>query len=319
MSHDSRIHIKSWLRTKHLVLLVALDESRNLHATSRRMSMSQPAASKMLKDIENFFGMTLFLRQPRSMEPTEAGRLLVRYARSILNDTDRLIDDLVSLREGGQGNLVIGAVPGAAPVLLPQAINALKRERPRLVVRVFENSSDQLLGELEYKRLDVVIGRLTDPAQRHLFDFEPLMAEPVSLVVRADHPLVSTSDEAAARVPTLAEIVRWPWVMHPIQSPMRGRFEAALAEAGVASPRNVIETTSTQTTLQLVGSSDAIALMPTSVLRTAVSAGRFVALPLTVGEPLGYYGILTRKGEERPEVVRAFLERLEALERAGQG
>ncbi|WP_110686730.1 LysR substrate-binding domain-containing protein [Salinicola aestuarinus] len=320
MSHDSRIHIKSWLRTKHLVLLVALDESRNLHATSRRMSMSQPAASKMLKDIENFFGMTLFLRQTRSMEPTDAGELLVRYARSILNDTDRLIDDLVSLREGGQGNLIIGAVPGAAPVLLPQAINTLKRERPRLVVRVFENSSDQLLGDLEYKRLDLVVGRLTEPAQRHLFDFEPLAAEPVSLVVRADHPLVlGEADTTTARTPTLSEIVRWPWVMHPVQSPMRGRFEAALAEAGVASPRNVIETTSTQTTLQLIGSSDAIALMPTSVLRTAVSAGRFVALPLTVGEPLGYYGILTRKGEDRSEVVRAFLETLDALERAGQG
>ncbi|MDH4573743.1 LysR family transcriptional regulator [Salinicola acroporae] len=100
MSNDSRIHVKGWLRIKHLVLLVTLDESRNLHATSRHMNMSQPAASKMLKDIETFFGMTLFYRQPRHMEITDAGRLLVRYARSILNDTDRLIDDLVSLREG---------------------------------------------------------------------------------------------------------------------------------------------------------------------------------------------------------------------------
>lgn len=320
MSHDSRIHIKSWLRTKHLVLLVALYESRNLHATSRQMNMSQPAASKMLKDIENFFGMTLFLRQPRSMEPTEAGQLLVRYARSILNDTDRLIDDLMSLREGGQGNLVIGAVAGAVPVLLPQAINALKAERPRLVVRLFENSSDQLLASLEYKRLDVVIGRLTDPAQRHLFDFEPLNAEPVSLVVRADHPLVarmtpSLEPAGETRAPTLAEIVRWPWVMHPIQSPMRGLFEAALAQAGVPSPRNVVETTSTQTTLQLIGSSDAIALMPTSVLRTAVSAGRFVGLPLVVGEPLSHYGILTRRGEACPEIVRLFVDTLRALQR----
>ena len=76
MSNDSRNHVKGWLRIKHLALLVTLDESRNLHAASRHMNMSQPAASKMLKDIETFFGMTLFYRQPRSMEITDAGRKL---------------------------------------------------------------------------------------------------------------------------------------------------------------------------------------------------------------------------------------------------
>ncbi|GHB28311.1 LysR substrate-binding domain-containing protein [Salinicola rhizosphaerae] len=303
MSNDSRIHVKSWLRLKHLVLLVTLDESRNLHSTARHMNMSQPAASKMLKDIETFFGMTLFRRQPRAMEVTDAGRLLVRYARSVLNDTDRLIDDLVSLREGGHGKLAIGAVPGAAPLVLPQAITAIKARRPQLAVSLVENSSDRLLVDLEYKRLDVAIGRFTDAAQRHLFDFVPLQAEPVSVVVRAGHPLCEG-------MPGLGEVIRWPWVLHPMRSPMRGLFEAALAEAGVPSPRNVVETTSTQTTLQMVGASDAIALLPTSVLRTAVSAGAFAALPLTIGEPLGYYGVLTRKREEVPALVGEFIDML---------
>ncbi|WP_264297450.1 LysR substrate-binding domain-containing protein [Salinicola avicenniae] len=303
ISNESRVHVKSWLRIKHLVLLVMLDESRNLHSTSRHMNMSQPAASKMLKDIETFFGMTLFRRLPRRMETTDAGRLLVRYARSILNDTDRLIDDLVSLREGGYGKLAIGAVPGAAPLLLPWAITAIKAQRPHLAVSLVENSSDRLLADLEYKQLDVVIGRFTDPAQRHLFHFLPLQAEPVSVVVRVGHPLCDA-------VPGLGEVIRWPWVLHPMRSPMRGLFEVALAEAGVPSPRNVVETTSTQTTLQMVSASDAIALLPTSVLKTAVSAGKFTALPLTIGEPLGYYGVLTRKHEESSEQVQAFIERL---------
>ena len=303
MSNDSRNHVKGWLRIKHLALLVTLDESRNLHATSRHMNMSQPAASKMLKDIETFFGMTLFYRQPRSMEITDAGRLLVRYARTILNDTDRLIDDLISLREGGHGKLVIGSVPGAAPLLLPKAITTIKSRRPQLAVSLFENSSDRLLADLEYKQLDVVIGRVTEHAQHHLFDFLPLQAEPVSIVVRAGHPLCE-------RPPGLGEVVRWPWVLHPMSSPMRGLFEVALAEAGVATPRNVVETTSTQTTLQLVSPSDAIALLPTSVLKTAVSAGKFTALPLVIGEPLGYYGVLTRKGEEISDVVGEFIDTL---------
>ena len=84
----------------------------------------------------------------------------------------------------------------------------------------------------------------------------------------------------------------------------------AAAQVSVATPRNVVETTSTQTTLQLVSSSDAIALLPTSVLKTAISAGKFTALPLVIGEPLGYYGVLTRKGEAISDVVGEFIDTL---------
>lgn len=91
---------------------------------------------------------------------------------------------------------------------------------------------------------------------------------------------------------------------------MRGLFEAALAEAGVASPRNVIETTSTQASLQLVASSDTLSVLPSSVVKTAFSQGRFAVLPLTIGEPLGYYGILTRKNEPWPQALKELVQEL---------
>ncbi|MEQ5821361.1 LysR family transcriptional regulator [Halomonas sp. SCS19] len=303
MPHDSGIHAKTWLRIRHMVLLVALDESRNMHAAARQLNISQPAASKMLKDIEGFLGIPLFLREPGRMEPTDAGVTVLRYARRLLNDTDRLVEELASLREGGHGRLALGSVPGAAPVMLPRAMAELKSHRPRLAISLIENSSDRLLVDLEYKLLDAVIGRYTEPSQRHLFDFLPLKEEPVSVVARPDHPLCQGA-------PELAEVVRWPWVLHPMASPMRGLFEAALAEAGVASPRNVIETTSTQASLQLVASTDTLSLLPSSVVKTTFSQGRFAVLPLTIGEPLGYYGVLTRKGEPWPELLTEFVASL---------
>ncbi|MBY5927073.1 MULTISPECIES: LysR family transcriptional regulator [unclassified Halomonas] len=303
MAHDSGVHVKTWLRVKHMMLLVALDESRNMHAAARQLNISQPAASKMLKDIEGFLGLPLFEREPGRMEPTAAGETVLRYARRLLNDTDRLVEELSSLREGGHGRLALGSVPGAAPVMLPHAMAALKRQRPRLAISLMENSSDRLLVDLEYKLLDAVIGRYTDPSQRHLFDFLPLKEEPVSVVARPEHPLCQG-------VPELAELVRWPWVLHPMASPMRGLFEAALAEAGVASPRNVIETTSTQASLQLVASSDTLSVLPSSVVKTAFSQGRFAVLPLTIGEPLGYYGILTRKNEPWPQALKELVQEL---------
>lgn len=301
MAGDIGLHVKSWMRLKHLAFLVALDESRNMHTASRQLNISQPAGSKMLKDIEAFLGMLLFTRDPGGMEPTKAGQCVLRYARRLLNDTDRLVEELASMQEGGQGALALGSVPGAAPVILPKAITALKVHRPRLAVSLFENSSDRLLVDLEYKLLDVVIGRFTEYGQRHLFDFRPLGEEPVAVVVRQDHPLCHADV-------SLQEVVKWPWVLHPMTSPMRGLFEEALAEAQVPSPRNVIETTSTQSSLQLVASSDALSVQPCSVMETSFSQGTFVSLPLKIGKPLGYYGVMTRKGEPLPDIVEEFID-----------
>ncbi|MEC9483188.1 MAG: LysR substrate-binding domain-containing protein [Halomonas sp.] len=303
MPPDRALHLKSWLKLKHLSLLVALDESRNMHVAARQLHISQPAASKMLRDIEGFFGTVLFQRQARQMETTAIGERVLRYARTMLNDTDRLVDDLASLRQGGYSKLIIGVVPGAAPVLLPKTITALKSRRPELAVSLFENSSDRLLTELEYKLLDVVIGRFTNHAQYRLFDFLPLREEPVSLMLRLGHPLHGTT-------PPLSEVVRWPWVLHPMTSPMRSLFEAALAEAGIRSPSNVIETTSTQSALQLVAASDALTVQPGSLLSTSFSAGRFATLPITIGEPLSHYGIMTRKREPLSDAVSEFIETL---------
>lgn len=291
MSSDAVVQLNSWLRLKHLVLLTTLADSRNMHVAARQMNLSQPAASKMLKDLEGFFGFEIFVRQPRAMVLTELGAHVVRHARILLNDAERLVDEIGALRQGGYGQLMIGAIPAAAPEVLPSAIAELKRRRPRLAINFQEQSSDRLLVELEYKRLDLVIGRLTSSSQHNLFDFEPLREEPLRVVVRSGHPLIGHE-------PGLDEVSRWPWVLHPATSPMRGVFETALAEAGITSPTSIIETTSTQTALQLLKISDMLAVLPRSVLRSPIAAGQYQTLPLIIGKPLDYYGIITRKGEE---------------------
>lgn len=302
MDKLSSSHLCNWLRFKHLLLLTHLAESRNMHVAARAMHLSQPAASKMLRDLEDYFGFALFERLPRAMQPTELGEQVVRHARILLNDTERLVDDINDLREGGYGHLLVGAIAAAAPEILPAAIARLKQRRPRLAVSLQEQTSDRLLLDLEYKRLDLVIGRLTHVSQHNLFDFEPLLDEPLRVVVRRDHPLA-----LGETVPGLAELSRWPWVLHPLSSPMRGVFEAALAEESVSTPTNVVETTSIQATLQLLQTSDSLAVLPRSVLRRPLEGGQFVILDRVIGKPLDYYGIVSRRGDTLSPAARELI------------
>lgn len=296
--------LNSWLRFKHLQLLVNLEQSRNMHTAARQMNLSQPAASKMLRDLESYFGFSIFERQPRAMVTTDLGKAVVRHAERLLNEAQRLVDDVQVLREGGYGHLVIGAIPAAAPEILPAAIAALKQRRPRLSVSIDEQSSDRLLLELEYKRLDLVIGRLTHVSQHNLFDFEPLLEEPLRVVARRDHPLSGVDNVA------LDGLSGWPWILHPLTSPMRGVFEEALADAGIPSPANTIETTSTQSILQLLLASDMLAILPRSVLRRPLASGQYITLPITVGKPLDYYGIITRKHEPLSPAAAELIDEL---------
>jgi DNA-binding transcriptional LysR family regulator len=208
-------------------------------------------------------------------------------------------------RRGGHGHLVFGAIMGAAPDLVARAVADIKRDRPRLNVRILGETSDQIGVLLDRHEIELAVGRFTDPLQHNKFHFAALSDEPLRAVVRRRHPLTRR------RHLDWSELVRWPWVLQIISSPARQLLEEEFTRAGVSSPADVIECTSIFASLQLVQSSDAIAVLPESVVRDHVHARLLVALPLVVGRDLKAFGLLTRKDEPLSEVASAFVEHLQ--------
>ncbi|HRM92388.1 MAG TPA: LysR family transcriptional regulator, partial [Alicycliphilus sp.] len=76
--------LRSNLKLRHLQMLVALDQFRHLGRTAEFLSLTQPAVSKTLAEIESMFGLPLFERSTRGTEPTAAGASVVRFARLVL-------------------------------------------------------------------------------------------------------------------------------------------------------------------------------------------------------------------------------------------
>ncbi|MDT8893554.1 LysR family transcriptional regulator [Halomonas sp. I1] len=287
------------LRYKHLLLIALLDEHRNLHQVARTLNMSQPAATRMLREIEATFDCRLFERTTRGVQPTRLGEVLIEFAHGALNRLDRCAESLHRHQLGDQGQLVLGTIMGAAPDLVAEAVIEMKRQRPLLQVRLLGETSDQLVELLAQNKIDIAIARYVTALQHNQFDFESLGNETMLAVVRHDHPL---ADEAALSLATLLEA--WPWILQPLESPARQVLEKEFELAGLMSPRDIIECGSIFAALQLVKRSDGVLVMPESVLRDYLAIGSIKALPISVGKTLSPFGILTRKNEALSEPVR---------------
>ncbi|MFQ8433230.1 LysR family transcriptional regulator [Amaricoccus sp. W119] len=295
------------LRFRQLRLVEVLERTRNLRRAASEMNMTQPAATKILKDLEDTLGTRLFDRTSRGMAPTEIGAHVVEYARRTLSEGERFSDALSNLRRGGYGALAVGAIMAIASDLLPRAIAELKRRRPLMMVRVLASTSDELVAALDRGELDLAIGRVPEPRDRARFDLEPLAREELWVFAAASHPY------AASEHLDLAEVAAMPCVLQPAPSPMRLIIEAALAAEGHGPPENVVETTSIFATLSLVRHAGMISVLPSTIVAQAVESGDFARLPVTIGNDLAPYGILTRKDTEPTPNAAEFISIVRAL------
>src|SRR3954451_1495584 len=120
------------LKLRHLQLLVALDEARNLNRAAQSLGITQPAASKLLAEIERMLGGPVFDRRPRGVEPNAHGEVLVRRARAVLVELEQAGAELNSLRDGTGGRAAIGAVTAPAVDAVARAVEAVQRATPAL-------------------------------------------------------------------------------------------------------------------------------------------------------------------------------------------
>lgn len=276
----------SRLKTRQLWLLLHLDEQRSVLRAAEATNMTQPAASKLLAEMEAMLGVKLFDRHARGIEPTWYGAALVRRARVALSEIDRACNEIDALREGRLGQVAIGTVVNPGTNLVPQAIAIMKRDSPDLLVTVDMDYSLPLVDRLLSGQLDLVIGRIMGPHVGADLLFEPLADEPHAVVVRAGHPL-------AARGPlTHADLAGHGWILPPPGSVLRERLDAMFAEQALAPPRDVIQTSSLPVITNLLRSTDMLAALPAEAIAPYRQSGQLTVLPIELGVRMESFGIV---------------------------
>jgi DNA-binding transcriptional LysR family regulator len=310
MPQDSTLsaaQVLAKLRFRHLQLLELLGRTRNLRIAAEQMHITQPAATKILSDVEAMFGAPLFERLPREMRPTDLGALSLRYASTTLSNLGEFASEFATLKNGGYGHLTVGFIPASAAQLVTAAIKEIQLRRPRLIIKLVEQSSDQLARWLEERRLDIMVGRPTEPRHEALFHVVDLLAEPARAVVGQHHPL------RKQRCMEIADLGQWPWILYPQGTAMRLLFEETFAAAGMVAPIGIVETPSIFSTLELLQATDMISLQPQAAMDRYVKHGLLGYLDVPIRRTLSNYSVITRKNETASQAMEEFVGILLAI------
>lgn len=297
------------LRFRHLQFLDILGATRNLRLTAEQMHITQPAATKVLMDIEEMLEARLFDRLPRGMRPNELGLFTLSYAHSALDGHRKFVDEFSTLKQGGHGHVTIGAISGSAAHLLIAAVAELQRLRPLLVVKVLEQSSDQLIVWLAERKIDVMIGRFTDDVQRDQFRYEKLAGEGLQVTAGVDHPL------RGPNAPGLLELSRWPWILYPTSTALRKVSDDIFSRTGLSLTSGIVETPSFLFALELMQSTHMLSLQPAALVDKYVRRGLLTRIAAELPDRMPDYGLITLQGEAPSTAVQAFIDVIRALAR----
>jgi len=278
--------LKARLKTRQLLLLIALDDYRNIHRAADELHMTQPAASKQIKDLEEMLDVKLFERLPRGMEPTIYGETMIRHARMALTSLALAHDDIVTLKAGLTGQVEVGVIMTPAMALLPRAIARVKEEAPLLRIGVQLDTSNLLLDKLQHGTLDFMIGRIFDTGDTSGLIYEELTEEPACAVVRPGHPLLERKDL------TLKDIAPLPWIVPPHGSILRYRFDMMFRRAGLEPPANVVDTTAMLVITALLQQTDSLHVMPMEVAQYYASLNVMRILPIELPCKMDAFGII---------------------------
>jgi len=280
------------LRLRHIELLDVLAEEPTIRAAAMRLNLSQPAVSKMLREVEEAFGARLFERSKAGVRPTSIGIAAVRRARLIRHEVEGCAEEIAALRDGGGPLLRLGTV--SVTSIVPEAVVKLRRRVPTAIVHISEAPVDTLLARLLAAELDCVFGALSPDLRG-----SPVVHDLIPEIVYRDRICVVASDRSPLsrkRRFRWQDLARQNWVLPPLSTVVRQTLVAMYVGHGIEPPFASVETMSPVTMSALVRADpELIGIMRDEQVRREREFPGLVVLPVRPIAELPPLSLFTRK------------------------
>jgi len=300
MQWTDRVGRRLKLRDLHILLAVAQWGSMAKAATE--LSISQPAVSKAIADMEYALDLRLFDRSRNGIEQTIYGAALIKRGVAIFDELKQGVKELEFLADPTTGELRIGSSEAMAAGLLPAIVDRFLRRHPRIVVNV----AQALFATMQYRELrersvDLLLGRIFTPFAEDDLEVDTLFDDPVVVVVGRQSPW------ARSRRIALSDLADEPWILPPAES-VPGSMAVDIFRAnGLELPRAPVTTLSLHLLCKLVATGRYVTTLSTSILHFSENNLSLKILPIKLPVQPRPVGIVRLRNRTLNPVAQLFI------------
>lgn len=213
----------------------AIAELQHLGRASARLHRTQPALTSSIRRLEADCGAALFEKAGRGIRLTEAGKVLLKWAKRMRFDVEDAKRELQSIGAGLTGHVRLGIVPTAAQFLLPAVARQLLQEAPDVTLSTAVGLIDTLRPQLRAGELDLMVG--TESVAEPGFKSK-LLAEDMIVVAASERHAIFRKP-----APTLKDLAGCAWALQPPGAPTRDWLDHTFDRQGLPRPRVQVEST----------------------------------------------------------------------------
>lgn len=285
------------MELRRLRYFEAVERHRHFTRAAEELHVAQSALSHQVRTLERELGIGLLNRTTRSVEPTEAGRLVAARARAIMAESDALLQEIDELHGLTRGRVTIGALLFGGELNIPAMLADFRTAHPQIEVGIREGTVQRMLDMFAEGSIDLSFALEAEPPGDEL-DRLALSTEELAVIMSADHPL------ARRRALSLAKLDRHPLIAFERGAAVRRMLDDAFERAGIV-PQIVLEGNDLALVRSLVAQGIGLAIIPRSFaeLPGAAIAVRPVQPSLRMTVALWW-----RRGRHLSPAARAFVE-----------
>lgn len=217
------LNLQRILTLKQLRLMSVLGRQLNLSRCAEILHSTQPAASRLLAQLEGQLGVSLFQRTTKRMVPTVAGLSLIQHANRILAEIDLAQEDLLGLSGGINAELRVGVLSAFSPEVLARAMAQSREILPDVLLIAQMHPLEVLYEHLLDGRIDLMLAHAELRVDLNAVEVTPLYEEHSTILAGPGHRLHKKKKL------TWTDLAEEAWVLPAPHTPLRPKIDRMLS------------------------------------------------------------------------------------------
>ena len=242
---------------RHIQMIRAIVQEGTVTAASKKLFISQPALSQVIKNVEDEIGASLFEKNGSRLKLTYAGELFIEYGQQMLDIDRELHMRIADLKDDVYGELRLGISVQRGLQILPELISAFTKEYPHVKIRLCEEGSAKLEVMIAEGECDVAF--ITTTSKRNNIHYELIENEHLVLVASKNTELARRFEDGATL--DITEARGEKFISMATDHSVRAIQDQLFRENGLR-PEIILETHNMEAAKSITALSDAVFLVP---------------------------------------------------------